>query len=92
MYEIFDCSPRAKAKIAADFDESKAAPATPNEHHRVKYPFSALDVGKSFGVPMNEVNEGSIRNAASVHSKASGKKFCIVKHPGLMLYEVARIG
>lgn len=92
MYEIVESSPKAKAKIAADFDESKAEPATTNDHHRVRYPFDALNVGMSFAVPMTEINELAIRNSASVRGRLTKKKFCIVKHAQFGVYEVARIG
>lgn len=92
MFEIVQCSPNAEARIAADFDESKAAPVGNNMHHRVKYPFDLLHVRQAFAVPFAQVSECSLRVSAANRGKSTGKKFAVIKHAAAQVFEVARIG
>lgn len=89
-YEIFDCSPRAKAKIAEDA-EANAKPVELEKHYRTKYPFGNLSVGQCFTIPFAEANELSVRNAASIYAKRTEKKFCVLRHNEHACLEVARI-
>lgn len=87
-FELHDASPQAKKKITSYVD---TVGAHANDHHRIKYPFDELTIGKCFTVPFAEANETSLRLTASVRGKNSGKKFAVIKHNDLQIVEVARI-
>ena len=89
-YPIVECSPQARAKIKPEAEQSSAAVEV-NTHHRTKYPVDQLHVGQSFAVPFAEANESSLRLTASNRGKATGKKFCVIKHAGFGCFELARI-
>jgi hypothetical protein len=77
------------AKITVETD---AFPLVVSEHVNAKYPWGEMKLGQSFSVPFAEIKEGNIRNQASVTTRhAGGKKFVVIKHNDLQLYEVARI-
>jgi len=92
-YPIYDCSPQAQKLI--DKQPTASAPrmveTSVNTHHRVKYPFSELAVGKSFSVALAEANEMSLRNLSYKWGKELNKKFAVIKHKDYGCIEVARI-
>lgn len=88
-YPIQPCSPTAAAKISPDATDIVGT----STRSREKYPFSDLVIGTAFAVPMAEItNETSFRVTVSVRGKKLGKKFAVVKHADVNLWEVARIG
>ena len=67
---------------------------------KMELPFESLEVGMSFTVPFNIVEnnlncskafEGGLRNKVSSANKHSDKKFRCIKHKSLMLFEIARV-
>ena len=54
------------------------------------YPFDAMECGQSFVIVFGEVNESTLRNIVSTQNAGGEKKFIVVKHSDLKLYEVAR--
>lgn len=61
--------------------------------NRSIYPFSQLEVGQSFLVPIAEVTEVNLRMAVSrQNKKKDGKNFTVVKHgEPHNVFEVARV-
>lgn len=78
-FQIVDSSPLAKA-VAEKLPKSS-------------YPFDELEVGKSFLVPVAEVEEVNLRMAASrQNKKKDGKRFKVIKHgEPHNVFEVARV-
>lgn len=95
MYAIFNCSPKAEALLADDFDKLAPRKQVDNEGRcDVKYPFAQLGVGQSFIVGIEEAANGldnRLRVAASKHGKRLGRKFTVIKHDEYKCYELARI-
>lgn len=56
-----------------------------------KYPWHVLNVGQSFSVPVAEVKLTTLNTLAYRTSKRTGKKFKVVLHAELQVYEVARL-
>lgn len=78
MYPIVESSPKA-LDVAEDYKASSM-------------PFDKLEVGKSFLIPLDQLKEQSVRNAATKAAKKLGWKFSVVKHEEPNnVYEVARI-
>ena len=88
-YKIQECSPKAKAKIQEG--TKKKFDTFASEHHKAKYPFSMLDVGECFTVPIDEVSELSLRIMASRNAKKLSRKFTVIKHAEYGIHEAARI-
>lgn len=84
------CSPQAKVKIKADAVDTVGV----EKRLREKYPYSELEIGWCFVVPIAEVkNEMSFRVAVSTKGRHLQKKFTVIKHNDVNdCYEVARIG
>lgn len=76
-FKIFDCSPLAKQKIGLG-------------GKRI-YPFDELPEGKSFLLPVADVNEKSLQVACYREGKRLGRKFVMVKHEQHGLIEVAHV-
>lgn len=55
-----------------------------------KYPFNQLEVGMSFTIAKSEANLNSLKTYSSQKSK-DGKRYVVVDHDGLGIFEVARI-
>jgi hypothetical protein len=55
------------------------------------YPFDEMQIGQSFSVPFSDSREKSLRTQVSLAIKRTGKKFKIIKHKELALFEVARL-
>lgn len=89
-YKIYDCSDKARKKIAEGV-EDKYGVESLLSHHRSKYPLPLLHIGQAFAVPVAEGLDASVRNAASIYSKKTGKKFTIIRHKDAGVLEVARI-
>lgn len=89
LYPVFDSSPRAKALIdpnaTADMSTALVGEAT-------KYGIETLAIGKSIAVPYADVQETSFRVYVSRQAKRLKRKFAVLKHAELSIYEVARIG
>jgi hypothetical protein len=85
--EIFDCSPKAKAKIQSFVDKYEGLEQIPTKE---KYPWTKLAIGQAFIVGIDKA-EANVRNLASVRGKELKKKFCVIKHEDLKIFEVARI-
>ena len=90
-YAIVDCSQKASMKIKVE-PGVVPAPAFDNDNPTTKYPFDALEVGKAFAVPFSAGRESSIRSIALQRGRRDGKKFAVITHSHLELFEVARIG
>lgn len=78
-YEIRESSVEAKSKFTADLGGSK------------RYPFDELSEGLSFAVPVADGNEPSMRVQCSKWGKQLGKKFIVLKHESIGMFEVACI-
>lgn len=89
-YEIYECSPKAKARIKEEIVDLNDT--FKSESALTKYPFSELKIGQCFTIPISEANESSLRLASTVQSKKQNKKFTVVKHAEQNCIEVARIG
>lgn len=89
-FEIYECSQKAKAKIAEGTEDQAGVDTKPG-HHRTKYPFAQMHIGQAFAVPMGSGLETSVRTAASIYAKKAGKGFTIIKHSEAGVLEVARI-
>lgn len=89
-YSIIDSSPQVLAKIT-NFEDAIGVSSEP-AHHRSKYPWAELSIGKSFCVPIGEANEGSLRNGAAAFNKRTGKKLTVIRHANFGCFEVARVG
>lgn len=88
-YEVIECSPKARGKIASF--EDAIGTETELSHQRSKYPWPLLKIGQSFTVPLAEGNEASLRNGAAQYAKKTGKKFTVIRHGEYACFEVARI-
>ena len=89
-YPIYPASPKAKAIIPEGVQPK--FDAFVNTHHRSKYKFEQLEIGASFAVPFSEGNEVSLRQLSVRYGKKLSRKFTVIKHADLNLFEVARIG
>lgn len=89
-YQIFECSPKARAKIKVEIKDLNDTFIS--ESGLTKYPFSQLKIGQSFTVPIEGAKESSIRLSSTGQGKKQGKKFTVIKHDELGCIEVARIG
>lgn len=78
-YEIKESSPEAKSKFTAELGGSK------------RYPFNELSEGLSFAVPFADGNEPSMRVQCSTWGKRLGKKFIVLRHESIGMFEVACI-
>lgn len=87
-YQIVECSDKAKAKIKS-YDDTKGVET--DVYHNTKYPLRSLKIGQSFAVLYEEVTEQALRSVVSSRGAMLGKKFTLIKHESLKLYEVARI-
>lgn len=74
-------------------DSSPAAKVASEKQTNSKLPFEALEVGKSFLVPIADVEEVNLRMAATrQNNKKDGKRFKVIKHgEPHNVFEVARI-
>lgn len=88
-YLIIEASPQAKALVTSNIDPYGTSK---NSHHRAKYPFAELEIGKCFTVPISEANEVGLRSSSVAAAKREeGKKFTVIKHREHGIFEVARI-
>lgn len=90
-YAVVQCSQKASMKI----NKTRAQPDAPayvNTSALVKYPIDQLEVGQAFAVKYEDSHEGSLRTIVYVRGKKDGKKFTIIRHNDIGVYEVARIG
>ena len=87
-YDLYPCSPKARAKIETETDEFGIEGA---KHHRTKYPFQYMRIGDAFAVPYAEGSEASVRNCASSFARKTGKGFTVIRHNEAGVLEVARI-
>lgn len=88
-YPIFESSAEALQRI-----ENKASVGTGAINRpttSAKYPFPLLKIGMSFAVPFADIGLNTICCSASRFAARSGKKFTVIKHTDLGVYEVARI-
>jgi len=85
---ILPSSERAKRKIVSYTD-----PIGPKFEiaNQTMYPIDRLLIGFSLAVPFNEANEKSLRVLTSIKGRKTGKRFTVLKHDDVQLYEVARI-
>jgi len=83
------CSPEAAKKIAPGTVDNVGTVANMRE----KWPYSNLNIGYSFTVPIAEItNEQSLRNMVTAKSKFLKKKFTVIKHgEPYNCFEIARI-
>lgn len=88
-YSIYECSPKARAKIESEEDKYGVDSAL--NHYRSKYPLPLLRIGEAFAVPFTEGLEASVRNSAAIYGKKTGKKFTVISHKKAAVLEVARI-
>lgn len=84
-FEIFECSPKAKALIVSD-----GLPGSDSRHGNAKFPFKKLNVGQCFTVKFDE-NIKALRANISRLNKNSIEKFVLIRHDDFKCYEVARI-
>lgn len=89
MFEIYTSSKKALANVRTYTRPDDNAQTVIDG--RTKYPFRSLAIGQSFAVFFEQVGETNIRNQAYLSSKRLNKKFIVIKHHDLELYEVARI-
>ena len=91
-YQVQDCSPKAKVKIE-NFN-LKCPKITREVRERIvnsEYPWNNLEVGKCFTSPANDMLETILRNQASRFSAETNKRFVVIAHRDLQLFECARI-
>lgn len=93
-YRIVASSPKAIDRITVAkangvwIDTFKTGPESKSF---TKYPMNSLHIGESLEIPIEGVNEASLRVAASNRSRNTGKKFIVLKHTEIGMLELARI-
>lgn len=76
-YKIMESSPEAKLQFSNGLIG------------KTKYPFEELKEGFSFILPIAEAKENSLRVQCCVQSKKLNRKFVLLKHEKLGIYEIA---
>ena len=87
-YEVVESSPKAKELIKTTEDKIGV---TVEVAAQTRHPFDRMHIAQSFAVPYDGSNENSLRSLASMKSKKTGKRFTVLKHDDLRVFEVARI-
>ena len=70
---------------------SSKAIAAPDKAERFEDEFLNCPVGHSFRVKFDEIKENTLRPIVSKANKRLGKKFKVIVHDELQVYEVARL-
>lgn len=78
----------AQPQFAIVDSSPMAAEPAPTKGNVSLLPFDALEVGKSFAVPLDYLASSTIRNEATKRGKALQRTFRVIKHADV--YEVAR--
>ena len=71
--------------------ESSAVMKKAKLEKREAIPFDELEIGKSFVISVDEMNESSLRTAASCACKKFGKIFRVKKHADQGIFEIGRL-
>lgn len=82
-YKIFPASPAMQRHIVQGTQY--------NEHDQMMYPFAHMNIGESISIPLQGLNEKSVRVRMSTAKARWGFTFKMIKHPELGVAEVGRI-
>lgn len=82
-YPIFPASPEMQKHIVQGTQY--------NEHDQMKYPFAHMNIGESISIPLQGMNENSVRARMSTAKARYGFTFKMIKHRHLGVAEVGRI-
>ena len=86
-YKIVTCSEKAKAMI----ETTEGEPVKYNAASYLLYPLDSMKIGDAFAVPFDHVREDSLRTVMSRKGKKKRKKFVVLKHDDMKVFEVARV-
>lgn len=91
-YQVKDCSPKAKLKIE-NFNSKYPKVKREVRERKVnsEYPWNELEIGKCFTSPANDMLETILRNQACRFSAETNKRFIVIAHRDLQVFECARI-